>query len=173
MPRLTRRSVGGLLLMLFGAGSLAACGDEADEPQRKVVSVSRPAQLPKWLTVKDVIEPSLWLRSREIGRLVLPSDPEVDRLRRAMHQATLRFFEDQRMIANRTAQTADMLAEAQQPERYVDIMTGMVDVADATVSKKAYGDMVQHYLNLRKEGMDRTAALNSLTASYKAENSSK
>ncbi len=77
------------------------------------------------------------------------------------------------MIANRTAQAADMLTEAGQPERYVDIMTGMIDVADATVAKKAYGDMAQHYLNLRKEGMDRTAALNSLTASYKAENSQK
>lgn len=173
MPRLTRRSAGGLLLALLGAASLVACGDEADEPQRKIVSVNRPAPLPKWLTVKDVIEPSLWLRSREVGRLVLPSDPEVDRLRRAMHQATLRFFEDQRMIANRTAQAADMLAEAGQPERNVDIMTGMIDVADATVAKKAYGDMAQHYLNLRKEGMDRTAALNSLTTSYKAENSQK
>ncbi len=169
MTLLTRRAIRGSLLVLLGAGSLAACGDGADEPQQKVVSIKQPAPLPEWLTVKDEIEPSLWLRSREVGRLVLPSDPEVDRLRRAMHQATLRFFEDQRMIANRTAQTADMLAEAQEPERYVDIMTGMVDVADATVSKKAYGDMVQHYLNLRKAGMDRTAALGSLFASYKAE----
>ena len=173
MAPLTRRSFCGSLLLLLGAGTLTSCGDEAEEPRQKIISVNQPTKLPEWLTVRDAIEPSLWLRSREVGRLVLPRDPEVDRLRRAMHQATLRFFEDQRMIANRTAQTADMLAEAGQSERYVDIMTGMVDVADATVSKKAYGDMVQHYLNLRKAGMDRTAALASLTASYKAEKSQK
>ncbi len=30
--------------------------------------------------------------------------------------------------------------------------------------------MVQHYMNLRKAGMARTAALDSLTASYRTEN---
>ncbi len=115
MPLLTRRSIRGSFLMLACAGSLAACGEDADEPQKKVVSVSQPTRLPNWLTVKDEIEPSLWLRSPEVGHLVPPSDPEVDRIRRAMHRATLRFFEDQRMIANRTARTADVLAEAPTP----------------------------------------------------------
>ena len=98
---------------------------------------------------------------------MLSSDPEVDRLRRALHQSSIRFYEDTRMIANRTAQTSDMLREANQPERVVDIMTGMVDIADTSVQKKLYGEMCQHYLNIRKAGKDRTAAIQELSVAYR------
>jgi hypothetical protein len=74
------------------------------------------------------------------------------------------------MIANRTAQTSDMLAEAHQPEREVDIMTGMIDVADATPNKQPFGDMCQQYLNMRKAGADRSTALRRLFDSYKTQN---
>jgi len=146
--------------------ALSAC-DDASESQKTVVSIKQPGEIPVWLSPSDTIEPSLWLRNREVGREVLSTDPEVDRLRRAMHQVEARFFEDRRMIANRTAQTADMLAEFGQPERYVDIMTALIDVADVSVGKKLYGEMCQHYLNMRKAGFSRSDALEKITASYK------
>ena len=72
--------------------SLVACND-ADEPtDEKVVATGRPTNLPPWLTVKDGIDPAVWLRGREVGHTVLVSDPEVDRLRRALHQASTRFL---------------------------------------------------------------------------------
>jgi len=145
---------------------LAAC-DEAPEQQKTIVSMKQAGDVPAWLTPVDIIEPSLWLRSREVGHEVLPSDPEVDRLRRAMHQTEVRFFEDQRMIANRTVQTADMLSEGGQPERYVDIMNTFIDIADVSPGKKLYGEMCQHYLNMRKANLSRSEAQEKLMASYK------
>jgi len=149
---------------------LCAC-DEAQQKQKTVVATKLAGEIPAWLTPSDVIEPSLWLRSKEVGHEVLTTDPEVDRLRRAMQQATVRFFEDQRMIANRTVQTADMLAESRQPERYVDILTGLIDVADISSGKKLYGEMCQHYLNIRKANHSRSEALEKLAVSYQEKSS--
>ena len=160
------------LLALSLCLAAAACDDEpaSDARDKKVVATENQHKLPQWLTAQDKIEPAVWLRSREVGREVLASDPEVDRLRRAFHQTETRFFEDERMIANRTAQTGDMLAEIGQAERAVDIMTGMIDVADVTPKKLPYGDLCQHYVNLRKTGQDRSAALSQLSEAYKAQN---
>lgn len=146
---------------------LAGCQGGEEPPKDKVVAVNRSAHIPDWLSNNDSMEAALWLRSREVGHLVLPIDPEVDRLRRALKQASTRFFEDERMIANRTAQTSDMLAQSFERERYVDVMTGLIDVADVSPEKKQYGQLCQHYVNLRKMGVDRTAALNQLMASYR------
>ena len=151
--------------MALLTAALAGCDQSSDEPT-KVVATEKPHDLPTWLSVKDNIEPALWLREREVGHDVLPIDPEVDRIRHAMNQLAERFFEDRRMIANRTAQTADILAEMHQPERCVDIMTGMVDVADASVQKKLYGELCQHYINVRRDGKNRTAALRQLSDAY-------
>ena len=160
------------LLVLNLCLAVAACDDDSasDAETKKVVAAGKPHKLPQWLTAQDKIEPAVWLRSREVGREVLTGDPEVDRLRRAFHQTATRFFEDERMIANRTAQTGDMLAEIGQPERAVDIMTGMIDVADVTPRKLPYGDLCQQYANLRKAGQDRSAVLNQLSEAYKAQN---
>lgn len=150
--------------------ALAACDDDHPAPPKKVVAVQGAAKLPAWLDVRDTMEPALWLRTREAGHPVLATDPEVDRLRRALRQATARFMEDERMIANRTAQTGDLLAAMSQREMAVDILVGMIDVADATPHKQIYGALCQHYLNLRKSGLDRPTALARLVASYKAQN---
>lgn len=153
-------------LSLMTVLQLAACNEAEERDPGRVVAVKGTETIPVWLSPKDKMEPAVWLRSREAGHEVLSSDPEVDRLRRALHQASIRFYEDTRMIANRTAQTSDMLGEAHQPERLVDIMTGMIDVADVTVHKKLYGEMCQHYLNIRKSGNNRSAAIVQLTDAY-------
>ena len=148
--------------------ALAGCQDDDAPPRNKVVAVDQPAQIPNWLTSQDLMEPALWMRSREVGHPVLSIDPEVDRLRRGLRQASERFFEDERMIANRTVQASDMLAQSLQRERFVDVMTGLIDVADASPERKSYGQLCQLYLNLRHAGLDRTAALDRLSASYRA-----
>ena len=110
MKQTSRRTFAGWTLVLVFGWALAACNDESSEPQERVVVQKQPGDRPDWLGLKDKIEPSIWLRSREVGHEVLSGDPEVDRLRRAMRQAESRFYEDPRMVANRTAQIADMLA---------------------------------------------------------------
>jgi hypothetical protein len=52
----------------------------------------------------------------------------------------------------------------------VDIMTGMIDVADATPNKQPYGDLCQQYVTLRKNGVERSAALQQLFDAHKAQN---
>ncbi|TWB23382.1 hypothetical protein FBZ89_102135 [Nitrospirillum amazonense] len=159
-----------VVLVLCGL-ALMACDDGAEPaPTGKVVARQGNEKLPAWLDVNETMEPALWLRRREVGRPVLATDPEVDRLRRALRQAAERFIEEPRMIANRTAQISDALMEMGQPELAVDILVGMIDVADATAHKQIYGALCQHYLNLRKSGMERSAALARLVASYKAQN---
>lgn len=166
----SRRIASILLIQFLFAAGLAACDDESNAPKWKTIVAKKQVNLPEWLTIKDKMDPAVWLRSREVGHEVLPSDPEVGRLHRAFSQAAVRFFEDERMIANRTAQTSDTLAEVHQPERAVDIITGMIDVADTTSNRQLYSDMCQQYLNMRKTGADRTDALQQLSVSYKAQN---
>jgi hypothetical protein len=164
MPgEITRKA---LLIFLIFVVPLGGCGRDEDEGGRIVASKSKDV-MPAWLTPRNHVEPALWLRTREVGHDVLPDDPEVDRLRRALNQASVRFYEDTRMIANRTAQTRDMLVEANEPELSVDIMTGMVDVADAAFGRKHYGEMCQQYLNLRRKGVSRSDAPTQLTAKYR------
>ena len=155
------------VLLLGYVLALAACNEEPDARRERTVVVKKPEEVSTWLSVTDKIETALWLRSREVGHDVLASDSEADRLRRAIRQAVSRFYEDERMIANRTAQTGDALAEAGQPERYVDILTGMVDAADLSSDRKLYGEMCQHYLILRRNGADRAKALEQVRTAFK------
>jgi hypothetical protein len=157
------------VLLLCGI-DLVACDDSAPSKDGKVVASQGTAELPNWLDIRDSMDPALWLRSREVRHRVVSNDPEVIRLRRTLNQAVARFIEDERMIANRTAQLSDALAETNHPEQSVDIMTAMIDVADATPHRQIYSALCQHYLNLRKSGMDRSAALANLVESYRVQN---
>ncbi|OCC05478.1 hypothetical protein BA190_08680 [Labrys sp. WJW] len=96
----------------------------------------------------------------------MPIDQDVGRLRKAISQARVRFYEDQRMIANRAAQTADALHEIGVQERYVDILTGLVDVADRSIGRTSFGAICQQYVTLRKSGKSRADALNYLADTY-------
>ena len=161
---------GPFFLLLGCVLALAACNEEPDTRRERTVVIKNPDEVSTWLAVTDKIETAVWLRSREVGHDVLASDPEADRLRRAIRQAVSRFYEDERMIANRTAQTGDALAEAGQPERYVDILTGMIDAADLSSDRNLYGDMCQHYLILRRSGEGRTQALEHVGATFRRAN---
>lgn len=156
-----------LVLALLCVGTLPGCREESDSREEVTVLAKRPENVPAWLAVNDKSESAVWLRSREAGHEVLSTDPEVGRLGRALKQAVSRFYEDERMIANRTAQTAGALAESGQPERAIDILTGMVDAADLSPDRKLYGDMCQHYLILRRNGEGRAQALEHVGVAYR------
>ncbi|WP_156771417.1 hypothetical protein [Labrys sp. WJW] len=146
---------------------LGACDDDpSSSSSSQVVVATKPRAISSWLAQGDRQDPALWLRSREIGHEALPIDQDVGRLRKAISQARVRFYEDQRMIANRAAQTADALHEIGVQERYVDILTGLVDVADRSIGRTSFGAICQQYVTLRKSGKSRADALNYLADTY-------
>jgi len=79
------------------------------------------------------------------------------------------FIEDPRMIANRTVQLGQMLAEAGTGEGYGAILDGLGGIAAERGRRKSlYGEMCQHYYNARMQGADHAAALARLAAPHPA-----
>jgi len=153
--------------------ALAACGG-GDEAARKdeepvVVATRSDDDAPEWLSHTDATDPARWLASREAGQAVPETDPRTQRLRRGLTQAKGAFIEDPRMIANRTVQLSQMLAEAGKPEGYADLVDGLAGIAAASHRRQLYGEMCQHYFNTRQQGADKTQALARLAERYGAQ----
>jgi hypothetical protein len=119
-----------------------------------------------WIRRNDDIDPAIWLASKEARRRLLPDDPTVGRIRQAFHAAATRFLESDRMVANRTAQLAEMLAEDGKPEEPAALIEGLASVVDPKRGKGTYGELCQFYFTLRHTGADRDAALTQLSARY-------
>lgn len=152
--------------------AVSACdrGEEAGRAEEQtVVATKSDAEVPAWLSPTDPMEPARWLASREIGRRAPEVGSQADHLRHSLARAKDSFIEDPRMIANRTVQLAQMLAEAGKPESYADLLDGLEDVAASTTRKQLYGELCQHYYNTRQQGADRAATLEKLTERYAAQ----
>ena len=147
--------------------ALSACdrGQEAENPDASVVARTSESELPAWLSPTDGTDPARWLGGREAGH-PLPADaPPVRALRAALTRASIGFIEDPRMIANRTVQLGQMLAEVGKAEDYRSLIEGFGQVAALHGRHKSlYGEMCQHYFNTRNRGLDHRAALEDLAA---------
>lgn len=73
------------------------------------------------------------------------------------------FDETPRMLANRTAQLQQMLAGIAIVEAPQEILQGFIPLGRAG-GRAGYGELCQHYFNLRTAGLDRPAALQALAA---------
>jgi hypothetical protein len=71
--------------------------------------------------------------------------------------------EDRRMVANRTVQTRDLLAEQNIHESLLALLDGMTDVAKASVVGN-YGAYCQWYVNLRQSRLGHREALQQMTS---------
>ncbi|GJE16820.1 hypothetical protein [Methylobacterium marchantiae] len=156
---------------------LSACdrGEEGKDQavsteDQVVVATKSDADVPTWLSHTDPMEPARWLASREIGKPAPEVGSQTEHLRHSLTRAKDSFIEDPRMIANRTVQLGQMLAEAGKPEPYADLIDGLEEVAAATHRKQLFGEMCQHYYNTRQQGADRTSALSRLTERYAVQN---
>jgi hypothetical protein len=157
---------------------LAAC-DRAEEPgeaargseEHTVVATKSDADIPSWLSPTDPMEPARWLASRELGRPAPEVGSQADHLRHSLARAKDSFIEDPRMVANRTVQLGQMLAEAGMPEPYADLLDGLEAVASITTRKQLYGELCQQYYNTRRQGVDRAATLARLSERYAAQGS--
>ncbi|SEO57866.1 hypothetical protein SAMN04487843_102231 [Methylobacterium sp. ap11] len=146
---------------------LAGCGDEpAREEVPPVVARRDTAGRSDWLGADDRTDPALWLAARAAGHPVPAADATVAALRAALSLARPHFIEDERMIANRTAQVARMVASVPDPETLV---SGLTAVAAPTGRRQLYGALCQQYVNLRTAGADNRTALDRLRESYGAQ----
>jgi hypothetical protein len=82
-----------------------------------------------------------------------------------LKEADTLFDETPRMLANRTAQLQRMLAEKALMEAPQDLLEDFIRLAredGRTRGRFGFGDLCQHYFNLRAAGLGRGAALEAL-----------
>ncbi len=153
-------------LLLLPLLMLTACGsEEPREEGQSVVARTSESELPGWLTPTDGSDPARWLAGREVGRPLADDAPEVAAMRASIKTARTGFVEDPRMMANRTVQLGQMLAEIGKPEPYRRLIDGLGGIAGQRGRHKSlYGEMVQHYYNARAQGADHEAALAQLAS---------
>ena len=87
-------------------------------------------------------------------------------MRVAFAAAAAKFLESDRMVANRTAQLAQMLAEDGKPEIAAALIEGLSSVVNAERGKETYGELCQFYFTLRRNGADHATALTELRMRY-------
>ena len=152
--------------------ALSACGgDGSDESHSEpgVVARTNEADVPAWLSQTEAMDPGRWIASREAGTLLPEADPRSARLRASLVRARAVFIEDPRMIANRTVQLGQMLAEAGMPQDYTELVDEFSGIAGASHRRQLYGEMCQHYFNTRRQGSDAPTALARLAERYGAQ----
>jgi hypothetical protein len=149
--------------------ALCACDDgerSGESPSSDAVRIEDKTP-GAWLR-RDEADPAVWLASKELGRAAAPTDPRVATLRQALARADASFLESARMVANRTAQLADMLAEAGMKEDYATIIDELSAVVDAKRGKATYGELCGYYFSLRRGGADRAETLQILKQRFGA-----
>lgn len=148
----------------------AACGEERRSGrQDDMIEGDSDRDANFWLRATDHTEPALWLARREAGAAVGDAKPAAERIRTALLSARAHFLETDRMLANRTAQLGEMLAADGHAEDFARLIGSLVDVAATAGQKQTYGELCQHYYNLRHSGIERDAALQMLASRYKTQ----
>ena len=165
---MNRARVAVAILAIACMGSLTAC---EDRKQRRDAAfsdvVEEKTQAPQsWIRRNDAVDPALWLARKESGRPLSIDDPAVPRIKQAFRAAASKFLETDRMLANRTAQLAEMLAQDGRPEADADLIEGLSFVVSAERGKETFGELCQFYFTLRHNGADRETALAELRVRY-------
>ncbi len=157
-----------ILLAIACLAMLTACDDRKRDREigsSDVVDANFKAPQ-SWFRRNDDIDSAIWLASKGARGPLSADDPNVGRIRQAFLAAATRFLESDRMVANRTAQLAEMLADDGKPEQPVALIEGLASVVDPKRGKETYGELCQFYFTLRHGGADRDAALSQLSARY-------
>lgn len=156
-------------LLICAAALLSGCGEpeQGGESRRSDVIAADHEERSTWLGATDRTDPAVWLASQGRDRQLDPNDPEALEMRRLLAVAGRRFLESDRMLANRTAQLAEMLSLDGRPESHAALLSSFSAIVEGTQAKVTYGDLCQFYLNLRRAGMQRGEALQSLAGHYR------
>ena len=156
------------LIAIACLATMTACDDRKQD--REIGSsdeVDANIKTPQsWIRRNDDTDPAIWLASKGLDAAFGRRPNRRTRARRAFQTAATRFLESDRMVANRTAQLAEMLAEDGKPEEPAALIEGLASVVDPKHGKETYGELCQFYFTLRHGGADRDAALMQLSARY-------
>lgn len=146
--------------------ALVACDEATDIETNSAATEQAPkkAELPriKWLDAKSAASPEQWLASREAKADLGENDPAVVAIRANLEAARAHFGESQRMIANRAVQLEEMLAGVGIDEHAPELIPLLSRAATEPRSREGFGSLCQYYFNLRKQGLNREAALEQL-----------
>lgn len=149
------------------AAILSGCSDEQPAQHR----ADQRSGLTKvgaksWLTEQDDVRPEVWLIEHEAkrgdGKMAAKKSGEI---RRALVEASEKFHDTPRMVANRAVQLEDMLKDEGGDETAIDLITMLNGAIDAN-RIESFGAAGQQYYNLRKAGFTGGQALDALAKRY-------
>lgn len=147
---------------------LAACSDESDTPSAPPPASATQSQIKihslEWLRKTDPVAPEQWLASREAGRDLDATAPEVEAMHKALEIAATRFRDYPRMIANRAVQLQGMLLKKGIDEHAPSVIATLCEVPGNTRSIESFASLTQQYYNLRLKGLDKGQAVAELKA---------
>lgn len=152
-------SVALMALCLAGCDDASEPGARTPAPQDEESSAYSGIA---WLGPGSHIAPAQWLASRAEKSELPAQDARVETVRKELAEAARQFGEEPRMIANRAVQLEEMLAERGIDESATDLIETLMPLGSAAGPREGFGTVVQHYFNLRKQGLDRGAALSRL-----------
>lgn len=121
---------------------------------------------PDWLTPLSVIDAARWLAEWP-GEAGSAPQRQAAEARKLLAAARDRFNDDPRMIANRSAQMAEMLREIGSAEHPLDVLRDLLSVRGPESRAVPFAELCQHYFNFRQRGIERRAALDALTTEYR------
>lgn len=155
------------LLVLSLLPFLGVACDEAAEPESATAPAPEAAHSPalpriKWLGERDATTPQRWLASREVMADLAETDQAVISMRERLKLAAHRFGDPPRMIANRAVQLEGMLASEGIRERAPELILFLSSAVSESRPNAGFGSLCQYYFNLRKQGLDREAAIEQL-----------
>lgn len=145
-------------------GALAAisgCGNEDDwqdagsnatnVPERPHQGSPSQSNATEFLPVTDRTPPAKWLAALEQSGKHQPDPARIRAFDEILKRLDERFYEDARMIGNRTVQLQHMLREEDIQVEFMDILNGLERISSIAVLKN-YGELCAHYFNIRVNG---------------------
>jgi hypothetical protein len=90
-----------------------------------------------------------------------PTAANIAQYESRIQQLAKQLKEDRRIIANRTVQTRDLLAQSQMQETLIHLLDGMTEVARAGIEGD-YGSYCQWYVNLRQRQFSHQDAIDKM-----------
>ncbi len=168
------RAVGTLLCAIAAAAAVAACGDESTESVKRestgVASAhngeSEHTGETAWLGLDDETPPEEWLVQRREKSVTQVGPHKVNAARVLLEEASQRFGDQSRMIANRAVQLEQMLAQKGYDEDAMALIETLMHVAPGSKPTGGFASICQYYFNLRVQGLDREQALSVLAERY-------
>lgn len=153
------------LAIVLGSG-LCGCSDE-QQPQRHAEQRSGLSAVGQsdWLAARDDVMPEVWLIAHESKAAEASPSGDLRVVRRSLAEASTKFNDTPRMIANRAVQLEKMLKSEGVEENAIVLINRLND-AIAPGRIESFGAAVEKYYNMRKAGMSGDQALDVLSKRY-------